>query len=201
MSRHLLLAALAWITPLSLGQAASVLFDFTSDGLSIEGDATQSMTVDGVTLSSVSISLDGVINTTASGLGINTSGADTPGSFDNIIATESWTFEFSQEIVSITLDFGSLVGADEFLLTSPNGDFAPQSINDSTTNASKEFTVSSTIPAGNDLTLTFNTADPAASTLNSIVVMTISEPSATLLVLLGLSLTALTNRQRPSTHG
>ena len=171
-------------------QGALVFFNFREGALGIEG-TSGSMTVDGVTLTTTGVSPSGEVNTTGgAGLGINNkdSTSDKSARFDQIIGEEWWTFEFSEEIFSLTLDFNSLTGSDEFQLESFEGDFAVQTINDGTTNAGKEYRVEANIVAGNEMTLKFVTAAPAESSLNSIEVDLVPEPGGVSLALLGVLL-------------
>ncbi|WP_283435541.1 right-handed parallel beta-helix repeat-containing protein [Neorhodopirellula lusitana] len=136
-----------------------VVFSFTNNTPFDQSGIHASMTVDGITMSTVDIiDIDGITkgSTTSIHAGLNAVGvvsASGKGDGKNFDVGEAWVFQFDENISSLKLEIDGLDEADGFTLSFPDGadEFSAKISGSSTSNGS--FVLERKIPAGTPIHL------------------------------------------------
>ena len=163
--------------------AESAPFDWSGVGGTLTSDI-------GVVLTTTALAPSGTISINLSGMGINEAASgDAASAFDDNNGTESWSFSFDTEIVSLTIDLNALTAAESFEVSSPA--FTTITLND---DGNDIFTITQSVPSGTSVTLTVVAAGTEAA-LVAFSVNTIPEPSSAFLALVGVSLMGLRRRR------
>ena len=170
----------------TMTSAAIVSFDFRAAGKEAEIESG-SYLVDGVTISLSTPTLNGVLNRTSSGFGVNitSDGSDDSDTIDGDAGSESIRFSFSSAGSISGFTFGAVTTGDSMILRKNGLQIA--------TVSGSSFSYSDSFTATDQYVLEHNSGNGLS--WNSVTVNAVPEPSSSLLLGFG-GLVGLSRRKR-----